>query len=57
MKLTVILNGSGGELDRVTVETKGDDVTSDDLANAIRKANDGTPWILGDGDTLAVLES
>lgn len=32
MKLTVILNGRGGELDRTTVETRGDDVTSDDLA-------------------------
>lgn len=56
MKLTVVLNGRGGELDRVTVETKKDDVTSDDLAAAIRKANNGTPWILGDGDTLSVVE-
>lgn len=56
MKLTVILNGRGGELDRVSVETKGDDVTSDDLAAAILKANDGAPWILGDGDTIAVVE-
>lgn len=57
MKLTVILNGRGGELDRVTIEAKGDDVTSDDLANAIRAANDGRPWILSDGDTLTVSES
>lgn len=56
MKLTVILNGRGGELDRVSVETKGDDVTLDDLAAAVRKANDGTPWIIGDGDTLKVIE-
>lgn len=56
MKLTVILNGRGGELDRVIVETRKDDVTSDDLAAAIRDANDGTPWIIGDGDTLTVTE-
>lgn len=56
MKLTVILNGRGGELDRTTVETRGDDVTSDDLAAAIRKANDGAPWIIGDGDIITVAE-
>jgi len=56
MKLTVILNGTGGELDRVTINARKDDVTSDDLAEAIRKANGGHPWILGDGDTLLVKE-
>lgn len=56
MTFTIILNGTGGELDRVTVKTRKDDVTSDDLAEAIRKANGGHPWILVDGDTLLVKE-
>lgn len=58
MTLTVILNGSGsgGELDRVTVKSRKGDITSDDLAEAIRKANGGLPWIIADGDTLLVKE-
>ncbi len=56
MQMTVILNGRGGELDRVTIKSRKDDVTSDDLAEAIRKVNGGQPWILGDGDTIIVTE-
>jgi len=56
MQLTVILNGSGGELDCVTVKVRGDNVTSDDLAAAICKANGGHPWVLGGGDTIVIVE-
>lgn len=56
MQMTVILNGMGGELDRVTIKSRKDDVTSDDLAEAIRKANGGHPWILGSGDTIVVVQ-
>lgn len=57
MKMTVILSGSGGELDRVSFKLpRKDNFDSNDLAEAISKANDGNPWILGDGDTIVLVQ-
>lgn len=55
MKVTVILIGSGGELDRITFTPRGDTWDLMDLAEAVEKENSSS-WILGDGDTLKVIE-
>ena len=51
---TVILDGRGGELDRVTFKPRDPDCwTLAELVAALVK-RDGRPWILGDGDTLRI---
>lgn len=56
MEITAILIGMGGELDRVTFKSpRGDNFDLDDLAEAVRQAN-GSPWILGNGDSIRIIE-
>lgn len=62
MKITAILMGSGGELDRVsfdprTVGANPEAWTLDDLARAVAAGNGGHSWTLGDGDTIKITES
>ncbi len=56
MKVTVILSGRGGELDRVIFTPKNaEHWTTTEMAEAIDEVNGG-PWVLGDGDTITITE-
>lgn len=52
MKFVIVLNGTGGELDRVTVENKGNDdcLSMLDFIDAMLVAD----WTLADGDEITV---
>lgn len=57
MKLRITLNGTGGELDAVTVAVGSTEgfFSVEDLVAALKGENNAT-WLLSDGDTITVRE-
>ena len=52
MKIILTLNGSGGELDRQTIDVCDDDITeaSEQIHEAMKA------WVLAPGDTIKIVE-
>ena len=53
MKICIVLNGPGGELDRQTIEVRDDD-DSVEISHAITEALE--TWTLAPGDTIVISE-
>jgi len=53
MKITIVLDGAGGELDRQSIECHADD-DSVEVSEAIHSAIE--TWVLSPGDTLKIME-
>lgn len=51
-KVTVILNGLGGELDRVTFKPRNPEHVT--FADVMRTS--ASEWVIGDGDTIQIVE-
>jgi hypothetical protein len=52
MKIKIVLSGSGGELDRQTIDVRDDD--SAEVSEQIHDAME--TWVLSPGDTITIIE-
>lgn len=53
MKITIVLNGAGGELDRQSIDVPADD-DSAEVSEQIHAAME--TWVLSPGDTIIISE-
>jgi hypothetical protein len=53
MKIQIVLNGTGGELDRQTIDVRDDD-DSAEISHQILEAIEA--WVLSPGDTITIKE-
>ena len=54
MKIEIVLTGTGGELDRQTIEVRDDD-DSAEISHEIFAAIEA--WVLSPGDTITIREA